>query len=131
MRRTLFALPLALALVALSHAPLGAQSKKLPEGTMTGKVQHTNGTVDSVTLTSLSIKGSAGGGASSMRTYTIDSDTKVIARGAGTAAASGGGKVVITDVVAAGDRVSVSYRLMGDKLHATEVRVTGKPTMKK
>ena len=134
MRRTLFTLPLALAVVAFvsaSSAPLGAQSKKLPEGTMTGKVQRTNGTVDSVTLTSLSVKGAAGGGATSMRTYAIDNDTKVIARGAGTAAAASGGKLIITDVVAAGDKVSISYHLMGDMLHATEVRVTGKATMRK
>ena len=127
MRRTLFALPLVVfTLVALSSAPLGAQSKKLPSGTMTGKVQRTTGLVSSVTTTSLTVSGSAGGGATSSRTYAIDSDTKVIAKGGGTAAAASGGKVLITDIVAAGDRVSVSYRLMGDMLHATEVRVTAK-----
>lgn len=127
MRRTLVALPLVVfALVTLVNVPLSAQGKKLPSGTMTGKVQRTTGTVESVTLTSLSVKGSAGGGATSMRTYAIDPDTKVIAKGAGTAAAASGGKILITDVVSAGDKVSVSYHLMGDMLHATEVRVTTK-----
>ncbi|MBI3490980.1 MAG: hypothetical protein HY047_04195 [Acidobacteria bacterium] len=88
--------------------------------------QTSQGTVKSVTLTSLTISGSAGGGATFTRTFAIDPDTKVIAKGAGTAAAAAGGRTPITDIVANGDRVSVSYHPMGEMMHASEVRVTVK-----
>lgn len=86
--------------------------------------QTSSGTVKSVTLTSLTIEGSAGGGATFTHTFAIDPDTRVIAKGAGTAAASSGGKVLITDVVGNGDRVAVTYHPVGDLLHASEIRVT-------
>jgi uncharacterized protein DUF5666 len=86
------------------------------------KTEMANGTVEAVTATSLSIAGSGGGGASFKQTFTIDQQTKVIGRGAGTAAAKG--KVTAPDLVAVGDRVSVSYHKMGDTLHAAEIRVT-------
>ena len=82
------------------------------------------GTVKSVSGNTLSITGSAGGGATFSQSFTIDSNTKVIAKGAGTAAAPQGGKLVITDAVGAGDRVSVSYHEVGNALQASEVRVT-------
>jgi hypothetical protein len=85
-----------------------------------------SGTVKSVSPTSMSISGTAGGGATFDQTFTIDAKTKVIGKGAGTAAAAKGGKVAITDLVAAGDRVSVSFHDMGGTLHAAEVRVTTK-----
>src|SRR5207237_97547 len=85
-----------------------------------------NGTVKSVSATSLSISGSGGGGATFDQTFTIDAKTKVVGRGAGTAAAAKGGKTVITDLVATGDKVSVSFHDMGGTLHAAEVRVTAK-----
>jgi hypothetical protein len=85
-----------------------------------------NGTVKSVTATSLSISGSSGGGATFDQTFTIDSKTKVVGRGAGTATAKTGGKAAITDLVGTGDKVSVSFHDMGGTLHAAEVRVTAK-----
>ncbi len=85
-----------------------------------------NGTVKSVTATSLSISGSSGGGATFDQTFTIDSKTKVVARGAGTATRKTGGKGAITDLVAMGDKVSVSFHDMVGTLHASEVRVTAK-----
>ena len=85
-----------------------------------------NGTVKSVSATSLSISGSSGGGATFEQTFTIDSKTKVVGRGAGTKAQAAGGKVAITDLIAAGDKVSVSFHDMGGTLHASEVRVTAK-----
>ncbi|HEV2983390.1 MAG TPA: DUF5666 domain-containing protein [Vicinamibacterales bacterium] len=85
-----------------------------------------NGTVKSVTATSLSISGSGGGGATFDQTFTIDSKTKVVGKGAGTASAAKGGKIAITDLVAMGDRVSVSFHDMNGTLHASEVRVTTK-----
>jgi len=84
------------------------------------------GTVKSVTASAMTISGSAGGGATFTQSYTIDPSTKVIAKGAGTAAAAKGGKIAITDAVAAGDRVSVSYHEAGSALQASEVRVTVK-----
>ncbi len=85
-----------------------------------------NGTVKSVTATSLSISGSSGGGATFDQTFTIDAKTKVVARGAGTATRKTGGKGAITDLVSMGDKVSVSFHDMGGTLHASEVRVTAK-----
>lgn len=85
-----------------------------------------NGTVKSVAATSLSISGTAGGGATFDQTFVIDTKTKVIGRGAGTAAAAKGGKTAITDLVAAGDKVTVHFHDMGGTLHAAEVRVTAK-----
>jgi hypothetical protein len=90
-----------------------------------------NGTVTAVSATSLTISGSGGGGSTFTQTYTIDPETKVIGRGAGTAASKAGGKIVITDVVGNGDHVSVSYKTEGSTLKATEVRVTAKGTPKK
>jgi hypothetical protein len=83
-----------------------------------------NGTVKSVTATSMTITGSSGGGATFTQTFTIDADTKVIGKGVGTAVASKGGKDTITDLVKSGDRVSVSYAEKGGTLHASEVRIT-------
>jgi hypothetical protein len=90
------------------------------------KEETSNGTVDSVTATSISISGSQSGG-TFKQSFTIDASTKVVAQGAGTKAAAAGGKVSVTDLVKAGDRVAVTYHKMGDMLHAAEIRVMGKP----
>jgi Domain of unknown function (DUF5666) len=82
-----------------------------------------NGTVKSVTATALSISGSLGSGATFTQSFAIEPSTKVIAKGAGTAAAAKGGKLVLTDAVATGDRVSISYHEGGGALQASEVRV--------
>jgi len=84
------------------------------------------GTVKSVAATSMTITGSSGSGATFTQTFTIDSNTKVIGKGAGTAAAAAGGKTAITDLVGNGDHVSVTYHAAGNALHAAEVRVTAK-----
>lgn len=83
-----------------------------------------NGTVESVTATALMITGGSGGGSTFRQTFTIDRGTKVVGRGAGTA--SRAGKVTAPDLVAAGDRVSVSYHRAGESLHASEIRVAKK-----
>ena len=89
-----------------------------------------NGTVQSVTATSMTITGSGGGGATFTQTFMITPDTTVTGRGAGTAAAAKGGRTVITDLVGKGDTVSVSYKEMGTGLHASGVRVTAKAAVK-
>ena len=90
-----------------------------PGKTSTGKVT-------AVSAASLTIAGSASGGATFSQTFTIDPKTTVTGRGAGTAAAAKGGKTVATDLIATGDTVSVSYREEGATLHASSVRVTAK-----
>jgi hypothetical protein len=90
-----------------------------------------NGTVTAVSATSLSIKGTAGGGSSFEQTYAITSETRVIGKGAGTAASKAGGKVAITDLVSSGDQVMISFKPEGSTLNATEVRVTMKSAPKK
>jgi Domain of unknown function (DUF5666) len=87
-----------------------------------------SGTVTSVSAAQMMIAGSAG--LSTTFTFTIDSSTKVIGPGAGTAAAAAGGKTAITDLVSRGDRVSVSYHEKGNSLHAAEIRVTNKGAAK-
>ena len=87
-----------------------------------------SGTVTSVSPAQMMIAGSAG--LSSTFTFTIDGSTKVIGRGAGTAAAAAGGKTAITDLVSRGDTVSVSYHQKGNSLHAAEIRVTNKGAAK-
>ena len=85
-----------------------------------------NGVVKSVTASALSISGSLGSGATFTQSFTIEPSTKVIAKGAGTAAAAKGGKLVLTEAVAAGDRVSISYHEGGGTIQASEVRVLTK-----
>jgi hypothetical protein len=89
-----------------------------------------SGTVKSVAANTLTISGSAGGGATFTQSFTIDPTTKVVAKGAGTAAAAKGGKLAITEAVGAGDRVSVSYHEGGGGLQASEVRVVMKGTVR-
>jgi Domain of unknown function (DUF5666) len=83
-----------------------------------------SGTVKSVSATSMTIDGSGSSGSTFTQTFTIDGDTKVVGKGASTA--TKGGKVVITDLVAMGDHVNVSFHQMNDMLHATTVTVTQK-----
>jgi hypothetical protein len=59
-------------------------------------------------------------------TFSLDGDTHVVATGAGTKAAAGGGKLAIGEAVHAGDHVSVTYHDMGGTMHAANVRVTAK-----
>lgn len=81
------------------------------------------GKVTAITPTSMTIGGSKGG-ATFTQTFVIDAKTKVIGKGAGTAAAKAGGKVAATDLIGSGDTVSVTFAEMAGKLHATEIRVT-------
>jgi len=85
------------------------------------------GKVTSIAPTSMVITDSRG---SSAFTFTIDATTKVIGKGAGTAAAAAGGKTVVTDLVSTGDTVNVSYHQTGSTMHAAEIRVTAKAAAK-
>jgi len=90
------------------------------------RAETANGTVDSISGSTLSISGSAGSGGSFKQAYAVDANTKVIALGASTAAAAKGGKVVLSDFVGVGDQVTVTYRKSASGLHAEEVRVRAK-----
>jgi len=97
-------------------------------GSSPAAAKSSTGTVQSVSVTSMTITGSSGAGATFTQTFAIDSDTKVVGKGAGTA--SKAGKVTIADLVANGDHVSVSFHDMGGTLHASSVRVTMKASGK-
>ena len=84
------------------------------------------GTVKAIAGDTITIVGASGGGGSFTQTFLVSSATQVIGKGAGTATAAKGGKVPFTDLVAAGDKVSVSYHRAGDALQASDVRVTMK-----
>jgi len=86
------------------------------------------GTVQAIGSNSITIAGSGGGGSAFTQTFLIDEHTKVFAKGAGTAAAARGGRVPFGEIVTSGDHVSVSYRMAGDRLTASDVRVTMKGT---
>ena len=99
-------------------------------GSMSGdRAETANGTVDSISASTLVISGQTGGG-SFKQSFAIDATTRVVAMGASTAAAAKGGKIVLTDFVGIGDQVTVSYRKAASGLHADEVRVRAKGTKK-
>jgi hypothetical protein len=85
-----------------------------------------SGTVSSLTGSTLTITGSGGGVSSFTQSFTVNRETKVVAVGAGTAAAASGGGIPIASAVGVGDQVTVTYRQAGATLHAEEVRVTAK-----
>jgi hypothetical protein len=68
------------------------------------------GTVKAIGPGSITIVVGAGSGASFTQTFVVTGDTTIIGKGVGTAVAAKGGKAPVTDLVTAGDRVSVSYR---------------------
>jgi hypothetical protein len=80
-------------------------------------------TVDSISGNTLTISGTMGRDASFKQSITVDESTKIVAAGAGTAAAKSGGKLVLSDHLGPGDRVTVTYETKGTMVHATEIRV--------
>lgn len=114
-RATLLALPLlVLALVGLPAVSSAAAASKLAA----------NGVVKAVTATSLTVNGTDG----KDMTFMVDAKTKVVGKGVGTAAAAKGkgGKASITDLLGAGDRVTVKYQDMSGMMHAMSVERTAK-----
>jgi hypothetical protein len=111
MKRTILALPLALATAAaLLAPPAQAQDSKKMRGKVTA-----------MTGTSLTIDN-----AGTPANFVIDTKTRVEAPGAGTAtrAAEAAGKagVKLADVIKTGDAVEVSYHEMGGKMQASMIR---------
>ena len=93
------------------------------------RLESANGTVDSLSGSTLAISGKTGSG-TFKQSFTVDGTTKVIAVGGSTAADAKGGKVAIADFVGVGDQVTVNYRKAGSGLHADEVRVRSKAPKK-
>ena len=90
------------------------------------RAENMNGTVESISSTTLAITGTRSGGVSFKQVFAIDDTTKVVAAGAGTAAAAKG-KVSLTDFVGVGDQVTIRYHSTGGATpHADEVRVRAK-----
>lgn len=82
------------------------------------RVDTANGTVEAVAGGSITINTGSG-----RQTYVIDRDTKVVARGASTVSRARDGSVTVPDIVAVGNRVTISYHQSGDARHAAEIRV--------
>jgi hypothetical protein len=57
-------------------------------------------------------------------TFGVTPDTKVEAKGAGTATQAAGGRITFTSLVGAGDTVAVTYTESGSRMSASEVRIT-------
>jgi hypothetical protein len=110
------------------HATEIKAIQKASSSNASADASHTsNGVVTSMGADWITISGRTGP-ASFDQTFKIDPATKVFAKGAGTAAAAKGGKAPLSDIVKAGDHVTVSYRKQGDALHASDVHVTLKAT---
>jgi hypothetical protein len=59
-------------------------------------------------------------------TFAVDASTRVVAKGAGKATNAAGGRIPVTDLVHAGDTVSVSYTGAGASMTAKQIRITVK-----
>jgi hypothetical protein len=57
-------------------------------------------------------------------TFAVSPETKVEAKGAGTATQAAGGRIAFNTLVGAGDTVQVTYQEAGATMRATEVRIT-------
>ena len=90
------------------------------------ETQVARGTVSDMSGSSITIVGGSGGGATFEQTFQISTDTKVVGKGLGTATAASGGKALFSELIAAGDQVSVAYHKVGNRLQASDVRVTTK-----
>ena len=60
-------------------------------------------------------------------TFAVDAKTKVVGKGIGTKSKAKGGKATISDLLVAGDRVTVKYQTMGTMMHAMGIEVTSSP----
>lgn len=90
-----------------------------------------NGTVKAISGNSLTITGNSGGGSQFTQTYALDSNTKVIAKGASTALAANAGKpLLFSELVHVGDDVRVKFDKAATPVRASEVQVLVKASAK-
>jgi Domain of unknown function (DUF5666) len=83
-----------------------------PSKNVTGKVK--SATADSLVVTA----------DNKDMTFVVTPETKVEAKGAGTATTAAGGRIAFNSLVGAGDTVQVTYQEAGATMRATEVRIT-------
>jgi hypothetical protein len=83
-----------------------------PSKSVTGKVK--SATADSLVVTA----------DNKDMTFAVSPETKVEARGAGTATQAAGGRIAFNTLVGVGDTVQVTYQEAGATMRATEVRIT-------
>ena len=130
MRRAfILAIPiLAIVVSVWSGTVLKAQGNTPTRGRVAGgsgaAAKIATGTVKSVTATMLTIEGAQG--PLKVMSLAVNAATKVSGMGVAPKVKAAGGKTVITDLVASGDRVSVSYTGEGTTMMAASVRVTAK-----
>ena len=122
--------PVAITYRATTGTPRASMVRAVPSvsdgGSVTAAEMRSAGTVKSLGHDSITIVGGSGGGASFEQTFLIGADTKVVGKGVGTATAPKGGRAPFSELIAAGDQVSVSYHKKGNALHASDVRVTAR-----
>ncbi|HSL23078.1 MAG TPA: DUF5666 domain-containing protein [Vicinamibacterales bacterium] len=98
-----------------------------PAMTSAEGTRRVEGVVTAVSGTSLSVKPASGDAV----TFVVDDKVRVVGRGLGTMAKekqAEGAKVTLTDAIAVGDTIEVSYKAMGEMKHATAVSVIKKGT---
>jgi len=105
-------LSLLVLVVALSPATASAADK--PKNQFLA-----NAIVKTVSATSLTVTADA-----KDTTFAVDAKTKVHGKGIGTKSQIKGGKPTIPDLLKEGDRVSVTYQVMGTMMHAVSIEVT-------
>lgn len=109
------------------HATMIRGAVSAPAMTSDEAAKKADGVVSEVSGTSLSLKSKG-----ETLTFVIDEKTKVVGRGLGTKAreakAEGAAGLKLTEAVAVGDTVMVTYKEMGGMKHATMVTVTKKGT---
>ena len=124
--------PVAITYRATSGTPRASWVRAVPKasdgGSVTAAEMRSIGTVKSLGPDSITIVGSGGGGAAFEQTFHIGADTKVVGKGVGTATAAKGGRAPFSELISAGDRVTVSYHKAGGALKASDVRVTSRGT---
>ena len=89
--------------------------------TSASPTKRASGTVTAVTGDSLTVSTGDGN-----MTFVVDTSTHFSAPGASTKSAQVAGKLTMTDAVKTGDRVSVGYHETDGKMHASDVRVSGR-----
>jgi len=107
-RLTRIAIPLLAATILAFPTQSSAAGKKLLA----------NATVKSLTATMLTV--TADGKDTSLA---VDAKTSVVGKGIGTKSRAKGGKAAITDLLNAGDRVTVTYEESGTTMRASKVEL--------
>ena len=118
MRRILRTVAIVVGLACIAGVPSASAQAKTAKA-KPAKAMTARGTVKSVGDATLVLDA-----AGKDMTFTLDNNTKAIARGAGTKARKMGGKGQVTAFVHAGDTVSVMYHDVNGAMHASQVTVT-------